>query len=105
MKKSMALPSRKKTIVISCVTLHVGFFHFFNSVKQGVSQDYPAYFVKKADDSTMFIGYLSQVQDLLDANSIKESILKEHPKIVTPTSYFKESLDVFVANSFLIHSS
>ena len=68
----------------------LAFCHFFNSVKQGGTRDYPAYFVKKADDSITFIGNLSQVQDLLDADSIEESILKEHPEIVTFTSYFKE---------------
>ena len=61
-----------------------------NLVKQGGFHDYPAYFVKKADGTITFIGHLEHVQDLIDADAIEESILKEHPEIVTFTSYFKE---------------
>ena len=65
-------------------------WNLFYLVKQGGSRNYPAYFVKKADGTITFIGHLEKVQDLLDADSIEESILKEHPEIVTFTSYFKD---------------
>ena len=59
------------------------------AMKQGGSRDYPAVFVKRGDGAIEFIGHWDHVQDLLDADSIDEAIRKEHPEIVTFSSFFR----------------
>lgn len=45
--------------------------------------------MKRGDGAIEFIGHWDHVQDLLDADSIDEAIRKEHPEIVTFSSFFR----------------
>ena len=55
---------------------------------QGGKREYPLVFVMHSNKTIGFIGNWERVQELLDADSIEEEVLKQHPEIVTLTRFF-----------------